>query len=206
MRPENTIPDLCGGRPFGRRARQKASRAEARPLQVWTAAKLMVVVMTVSGLVAHGARAVEDYFYRFIVRLFYMADLAEGAEELGSDVGEDASALGGDAIADEEKQEPGEELVDLIGGVEFGELIEEVGGKIVGVLLALAEAAVTEAETGTGIADGELAGTACTGALLATDGAFRSAPLAVAPLAIALGKLSKLGRGDRQVLRRERVR
>jgi hypothetical protein len=76
-----------------------------------------------------------------------VADLAEGAEELGGDVGEDAGALGGDAIADEEKQEPGEELVDVIGGVEFGELIEKVGGKVVGVLLALAEASVTEAET-----------------------------------------------------------
>jgi len=51
-----------------------------------------------------------------------MADFAEGTEELGSDVGEDAGALGGDAIADEEKQEPCEELVDFIGGAEFGDL------------------------------------------------------------------------------------
>ena len=107
-----------------------------------------------------------------------MADLAEGAEELGSNVGEDAGALGGDTIADKEKQEPGEELVDLIGGVEFGELIEKVGGEVVGVLLALAEAGVTEAEAGAGIPGGELTRMARTGALLAT----------------------------RQVLRRERVR
>ena len=136
----------------------------------------------------------------FVVRVLYVADLAEGAEELGSDIGEDAGALGGDAIADEEKQEPGEELVDVIGGVEFGELIEKVGGKVVGVLLALAEAGVTEAETGAGIPDGELTRMACTGALLATDSALC---FAMAPLALALGKL---GRGDGQVLRRERVR
>jgi hypothetical protein len=137
-----------------------------------------------------------------------VADLAERAEELRSDVGEDAGALGGDAIADEEKQEPGEELVDLIRGVEFGELIEEIGGKVVGVLvlLAVAEAGVTKAEAGTGIAGGELTRTACTGALLATGGSFWSTALAVAPFAITQRKLSKLGRGDRQVLRRERVR
>ena len=127
-----------------------------------------------------------------------MADLAEGAEELGSDVGEDASALGGDAIADEEKQEPGEKLVDVMGGVEFGELIEKVGGKVVGILLALAEASVTEAEAGAGVPDAELTRMACTGALLATDSAFRLAPFAVTQI--------KLGRGNRQVLRRERVR
>jgi len=156
-----------------------------------------------------------------------MADLAERAEELGSDVGEDAGALGGDAIADEEKQEPGQELVDFIGGVEFGEFIEKLGGKVVRVLLALAEAGVTEAETGAGIPDGELARMARTGALLTTDCGLRPAdpsgtqtarpaPLAVAPFAIALGKLGRLSRGEGgtlrfalgkgQVLRRERVR
>ncbi len=117
---------------------------------------------------AVGTRNVEDYVHGFIVRVFYVAHLAEGVEELGSDVGEDASALGGDAIADEEKQEPSEELVDLIGGVEFGELVEKVGGKVVGVFLALAEAGVTEAETGAGLRGAELARTARAGALLAT--------------------------------------
>jgi hypothetical protein len=146
----------------------------------------MAVVMTVSGLVAEGARAVEDDVYGFFVRLFYVAHLAEGVEELGSDVGEDAGALGRDAIADEEEQEPGQELVDVIGGVEFGELIEKVGGKVVRVFLAVAEAGVTEAETGTGIQDGELTRTARTGALLATNGALR-----FAPFAMALGKLGK---------------
>jgi len=119
------------------------------------------------------ARAVHDDGDGFVVRVLYVADLADGAEELGSDVGEDAGALGGDAIADEEKQEPGEELVDLIGGVEFGELIEKVGGKVVGVLLAVAEARVTEAETGAGVHDAELARTARAGALLAMGQVLR---------------------------------
>jgi hypothetical protein len=117
---------------------------------------------------AIGARAVHDDGDGFVVRVLYVADLADGAEELGSDVGEDAGALGGDAIADEEKQEPGEELVDLIGGVEFGELVEKVGGKVVGVFLAVAEAGVTETETGAGVHDAELARTARAGALRTT--------------------------------------
>ena len=125
------------------------------------------------GSVADGAGAVQDDVYWFFVSGFYVADLAQGAEELSGDVGEDASALGGDAIADEEKQEPGQELVDFIGGVEFGELIEKVGGKVVGVLLAVAEARVTEAETGAGVHDAELARTARAGALLAMGQVLR---------------------------------
>ena len=80
--------------------------------------------------------------------------------------------------------------------MEFGELIEKVGGKVVGVFLAVAEAGVTEAEAGAGVQSAELAGTAHTGALLATDGTLRFAPFAMA--------LGKLGKG--QILRRERVR
>jgi hypothetical protein len=159
----------------------------------------MVVVMTVSRSVADGAGSVEDYVYGFFVRAFYVAHLAEGVQKLGGDVGEDAGALGGDAIADEKKQEPGQELVDVIGGVEFGELIEKIGGKVFRVFRALAEAGVTEAEAGTGVHDAELAGTARAGELLTADSALR-----FAAFAIALGKLGKLGKG--QILRRERVR
>jgi hypothetical protein len=80
---------------------------------------------------AIGAGDVEDYVYGFLVSVFYVAHLAEGVEDLGGDVGEDAGALGGDAIADEKKQEPGQELVDVIGGAEFSELVEKIGGKVV---------------------------------------------------------------------------
>jgi hypothetical protein len=150
-----------------------------------------------------GTRGVHDDGDGFVVGVFSMAHLAERAEELGSNVGENTGAFGGDAIADKEKQEPGEELVDLIGGVEFGELVEKVGGEVVRVFLALAETGVTEAETGAGIPGRELARMACAGPLLATDGALRPGPFAMAPFVIALGKL---GRAEGQVLRRERVR
>jgi hypothetical protein len=150
---------------------------------------------------AVGAGHVDDYVYGFLVSVFYVARLAEGVQKLGSDVGEDAGALGGDAIADEKEQEPGQEVVDVIGGAEFGELIEKIGGKVVGILLALAEASVTEAEAGTGVQDAELAGTARAGTLLTTNSALR-----FTPFAMALGKLGNLGGGVWQVLRRERVR
>jgi hypothetical protein len=125
------------------------------------------VHLAFGGSVPEGARAVEDYLYGFFVGVLCVADLAEGAEELSSDVGEDAGAFGGDAIANEEKQEPGQKLVDVIGGVEFGELIEKVGGKVVGIPLALEKTGVTEAEAGAGVQDLELARTARAGALLA---------------------------------------
>jgi hypothetical protein len=147
---------------------------------------------------AVGARGVHDDGDGFVVGVFSVADLTEGAEELGSNVGEDAGALGGNAIADEEKQEPCEKLVDLIEGVEFGELVEKVGREVVGILLAVVEAGMAEAETGAGIPDGEPTRMTCTGALLATDSAFRLAAFSVSQV--------KLGRGDRQVLRRERVK
>jgi hypothetical protein len=143
-------------------------RAEAGPLQALAAAKWVVAVMTVYGLVADGARAVKDYLYGFFVGVLCVADLAEGAEELGSDVGEDSGAFGGDAIANEKKQEPGQEFIDVIGGVEFGELIEKVGGKVVGIPLAFEKTGVTEAEAGAGVQDLELARTARAGALLAS--------------------------------------
>jgi hypothetical protein len=201
MRQEDTIPDLCRGRPLGRQAGLVSGRH--RSFYCWReSCEFSQDGSWRLGSVAAGTGGIfEGDGDGLVVGIFYVADLAEGAEKLGGDVGEDASALGGDAIADEEKQEPGQELVDLVGGVEFGELIEKVGGKVVRVLLVVAEAGVTEAETGAGIPDGKLTGMACTGALLATDSALR-----LARFAIALGKLGKLGGGNGQVLRRERVR
>jgi hypothetical protein len=200
------VADLSVGRPSGSpastwsEAREKAHRQDClcHEERSWKRA-------CHGGSVTGGAGAVQDDLYGFVVSAFCVANLAQGAEELSGDVGEDPGALGGDAIADEEKQEPGQELVDFIGGVEFGDLIEKVGGKVVGVLLVLAEAGVTEAESGVGIADGELPRAACTGALLATDGALRPAPLAMAPFPPRRA-LGKLGRGDRQVMRKKRVK
>jgi hypothetical protein len=101
--------------------------------------------------VALRARAVPDDLGGFVsLRLFHEAHQADGVGELGGDVGEAASALGGDAIADQEKQEFGEELVSFIGSMEVRDLIEKVGGKVVRVLFGYAETGVTEAEAGTG--------------------------------------------------------
>ncbi len=88
-------------------------------------------------------------------------------EELGGDVGEGASTLGGDAIVDQEKQELGEKLIDFIGGMEVRDLVEKFGGKVVGILLGRAETGVAEAEAGTGVQDRELTGTSRTGAMTA---------------------------------------
>ena len=58
-----------------------------------------------------------------------------GMEELVGDVGEDGGAAGGDAAFGDEKEEAGEELVDVDGGVELGEFGYEVGGEVFGVVL-----------------------------------------------------------------------
>jgi len=64
-------------------------------------------------------------------------DSALGMEELVGDVGEDGGAAGGDAAFGDEKEEAGEELVDVDGGVELelGELGEKVGGEVFRVIL-----------------------------------------------------------------------
>jgi hypothetical protein len=78
--------------------------------------------------VAVRARAIEDDLNELVFLVFFHeAHQAEGVEELGGDVAEDPGTLGGDAIADQEKQEPGQELVDLIGGVKLRELHREAG-------------------------------------------------------------------------------
>ncbi len=52
-----------------------------------------------------------------------------------SDVGQDGGATGGDAAFGDENEEAGEELVDVNGGVELGELGEKVGGEVFRVIL-----------------------------------------------------------------------
>jgi hypothetical protein len=145
----------------------------------------MTLVIGASFLVPLGSRAAEDDFDGLVFLVFFhKAHLAEGVEELGGDIGEDTGSLGGDAIADEEEQEPCEELVDLIGGVEFGEFIEKVGGEVVRILFGYVVTRVTKAEAGTGVQNMELAGTALAGAMTTKDGG-----LGCARFAVVLGKL-----------------
>jgi len=62
--------------------------------------------------------------YRFRV------DGNKRVEELVGDVSKDGGATRGDTILDDEDQELGKELVDLLGGLQVVELTEEVGGKV----------------------------------------------------------------------------
>jgi hypothetical protein len=86
----------------------------------------------------------------------------EGMEELVGDVGEDCGAAWGDAVLHDEDQELGQELIDLIGGLEVVELNQEVGGKVdVNGLRRLdLQRSVTKAQTGAEGAKTTLA-TAC---------------------------------------------
>ena len=61
-------------------------------------------------------------------------DGAVGVWELVGDVGRDGGAARGDAALGEEDKEPGEELVDVDGGVELGKLGEEFRGESEGII------------------------------------------------------------------------
>ena len=60
----------------------------------------------------------------------FALDGNQRVEELVGDVGKDGGATRGDTILDDEDQELGKELVDLLGGLQVIELAEEVGGKV----------------------------------------------------------------------------
>jgi hypothetical protein len=125
--------------------------------------------------VALRAWAVADDFDGFVfLGFFHEAHQPERVEELGGDVGKGAGALGGDAIADQEKQEFGEELVDFIGSMELRELVEKFSGKVVGILFGCAETGMTETEAGTGVQDRELTGMARAGAMTAKRQVLRT--------------------------------
>jgi hypothetical protein len=76
-----------------------------------------------------------------------------GMEELVGDVGKHGSAAGGDAAFGDENEEVGEEKFYIEGGIEFGELGEEVEGEVFGVGLHRSWLGVTETETGLGVQD-----------------------------------------------------
>jgi hypothetical protein len=54
----------------------------------------------------------------------------ERVQELIGDVGQDGGAARGDAVLHDEDKEPGEELIDLLGGLEIVELDQEIGGQV----------------------------------------------------------------------------
>ena len=102
----------------------------------------------VCGAVAVGAGHVEDDLGGLGV--FFFGDGGEGAEELVGDVGEDGGAAGGDFVLREEKEQAGEEVVDLGGRGEVVEVDGEGGGDFGGVGLVCGKRSVGWAEAGVG--------------------------------------------------------
>jgi len=96
-------------------------------------------------------------------------DRVEGAEEKVAGVGHDGAAARGEAVLGEEEQETGEELVDLGGGLELGEIAEEIGGEGGIGIAAGGTEEVAAAETGLRI-DGFGATTATAGSAMNAAG------------------------------------
>ena len=83
-------------------------------------------------LVALGARKIEDELGWLFGFLFL--DGALRMKKLAGDEGEDGSAPGRDAAPGHLDEKTGEELVDILGGREFGEAAgEEINGEVGGV-------------------------------------------------------------------------
>jgi hypothetical protein len=60
----------------------------------------------------------------------FALDGDEGVKELIGDVGQDGGTARGNAVLDDQDEELGEELIDLVGGLEIVELDREVGGEV----------------------------------------------------------------------------
>src|SRR6266851_781032 len=119
--------------------------------------------------VTNGARHIEyELLGPAVLRVGFVSDGGEGAEEEIADVGEDSGAARGNAILRKKAEEIGQDLVEVRGGLEFGELAEEVSGEV-GILEAVrAGEDVFGAETGGGAGDGVAATAAGAGTVLAT--------------------------------------
>jgi len=101
--------------------------------------------------------------------LAFLLDGGESAEEELIDVGEDGGAARGDAVLSEEDHEFGEEVMNLGGGVELGEVAGEGGGEVGvgGIGLLLLEAGMAKAETGMRVQDVQTATAAFAGEMAA---------------------------------------
>jgi hypothetical protein len=67
------------------------------------------------------------------------------------------TAARGDAVLGLEEEQPGEEVVDGDGGLEFGETSDQLGGELGGFVALQAATSVFGAECGEGIGDGQAA-------------------------------------------------
>jgi hypothetical protein len=94
---------------------------------------------------------------RFVFAVVFAIEGRYGAEELVGDVGEDGGTARRDAILRDEKEQAGEEIVDVGGGVELAESrgkgVREIGGRSA----ILRELGVAGAEASVGGGDGKAA-------------------------------------------------
>ena len=126
-----------------------------------------------SFLVELGARQVEDDLLGLGVDFSFEG--AVGMEELVGDEGENRSAARGDAAAGDLNEEAGEELLNVLGGREFGGLSgEKIGGEVFEVAGSLrerrAEAEMARTESGLGQQTGKTATLAIGVVILAAHG------------------------------------
>src|ERR1700676_2190912 len=92
-----------------------------------------------------------------VLRFVFAVEGRYGAEELVGDVGEDGGTARRDAILRDEKEQAGEEIVDVGGGVELAESGGERVGEIGGCGAILRELGVTGTEASVGGGDREAA-------------------------------------------------
>jgi len=125
--------------------------------------------------VANWAGEVPDNFRRFLVgqaEFIFVVHFAEGAEDLGADVGEDRGTFGRDAVADNLNQELGQKCFYFRGVIEFGDVAEEFRRKITCIDFLIVETGVAEAEAGAGVQDGQAAVAVLLGAVAAMGSAL----------------------------------
>ncbi len=110
------------------------------------------------GLVAVGARHIKDKLLGLIgLRVGFVGDGGEGAEEEIGSVGHDGGAAGSDFVAGLELIEFAEGMVDVGGGAEFLNVTDEGGGEVGLVEVLLEQSGVFGAEAGVWFRDGHAA-------------------------------------------------
>jgi hypothetical protein len=145
-----------------------------------------------------GARPVAEVeFKAFFLGLdgIVAGDGAMGVEELVGDVGHDGGASGGNAAFGDEDEEAGEKLVDVDAGAELGELREEFGGEVFGVILRRLgrseQSGMTETKMGAGVQNNETAAAAIGGEVTAAGRVVRFGLCRVR--GVALGNACSIG-------------
>ena len=92
-------------------------------------------------LVAVGTRHIDDDSLGLVADgVGFVGDGTVGVEELVGDVGQDSGAARGDGTFGDELEEAGEKLVDVDTAFELGELGEELGGEVEGIIWRLMKA------------------------------------------------------------------